>query len=449
MPEEHIETALEDILGSSVFKSSKQCQHLLRYIVKYSLQDRDELLRERIIGVSVFGRSLDYDTGNDPVVRARVAEVRKRLAQYYQGHRQVRALISIPKGSYKATFSTECLSSPTPELKRDLEQSEGFYLAKDEPPAELSANITELWGDGQVLPKAEPVSTTRSSVNSSDRRWLRYTVGALTLFSIGALLWWSKHQFQDAAAISPSSALWRTLLSQGPPTIFVPGDAELVIAGIHTHRRVPLSDYMTRRYVALDDCSSRSCSPALETTVAQRHDTSIVDTTVGIQLARLSDTRHPFQVRYARDVRIDELQNNNVVLCGGELANPWVTMYQDHLNFYLKSIDNNYEVVNRSPQKGESDNYLDSSYVSGAASYGLISYLPNIAGTGRVLILQGTTQAGTEAAVELVLNPKKLDAILLPHVNGRKEVPSFEILIKTENLDDSSPSSELLATRFR
>ena len=439
MPEEHIETALEDILGSSVFKSSKQCQHLLRYIVKYSLQDRDELLRERIIGVSVFGRSLDYDTGNDPVVRARVAEVRKRLAQYYQGHRQAKAHISIPKGSYKATFSTECPSSPAPEPKSDLESSEGFYLAKDAPSAAFSASITE----------AEPGSATHPSVSSSDRRWLRYTIGALALFLIGALLVWSRHQLQDAAAISPSSALWRTLLSQGPPTIFVPGDAELVMAGIHTHRRVPLSDYMTRRYVALDDCSSSPCSPALEKTVAQRHDTSIVDTTVGIQLARLSDARHPFQIRYARDVRIDELQNNNVVLCGGELANPWVTMYQDHLNFYLKSIDTTYEVVNRSPEKSEADSYLDNSHVSGAASYGLISYLPNIAGTGRVLILQGTTQAGTEAAVELVLNPKKLDAILLPHVNGRKEVPSFEILIRTENLNDSSPSSEVVATRFR
>jgi hypothetical protein len=34
--------------------------------------------------IEVFGRSPDYDTAEDPVVRLRAADVRKRLAQYYQ-----------------------------------------------------------------------------------------------------------------------------------------------------------------------------------------------------------------------------------------------------------------------------------------------------------------------------------------------------------------------------
>ena len=40
-------------------------------------------LKERSLGVEVFGRAANYDTNQDPVVRVTAAEVRKKLAQYY------------------------------------------------------------------------------------------------------------------------------------------------------------------------------------------------------------------------------------------------------------------------------------------------------------------------------------------------------------------------------
>ena len=54
----------------------------------------------------VFGRRVDYDTNEDPIVRARAAEVRKRLAQYYVGEGMAALIrIEICPGSYLATFS--------------------------------------------------------------------------------------------------------------------------------------------------------------------------------------------------------------------------------------------------------------------------------------------------------------------------------------------------------
>ena len=79
-----ITTALDEILSSVPFTSSRQSQKLLRYLVEKSLIEDDDSLKERVIGVEVFGRPSDYNTGDDPIVRARVGEVRKRLAQYYQ-----------------------------------------------------------------------------------------------------------------------------------------------------------------------------------------------------------------------------------------------------------------------------------------------------------------------------------------------------------------------------
>src|SRR5689334_2911067 len=104
-PRAQIDGLLEDILGSAPFRTSRQCQDLFRYIVDHSLASPDGSLRERIIGIEVFGRSPDYDTAEDPVVRLRAADVRKRLAQYYQSKPEPGEWkIEIPTGSYKAHF---------------------------------------------------------------------------------------------------------------------------------------------------------------------------------------------------------------------------------------------------------------------------------------------------------------------------------------------------------
>ena len=62
------------------------------------------MLKERIIGANVFDRRPDYDTNDDPIVRARAGEVRKRLAVYYQTAREESVRISIPAGSFRAIF---------------------------------------------------------------------------------------------------------------------------------------------------------------------------------------------------------------------------------------------------------------------------------------------------------------------------------------------------------
>src|SRR3954452_21312387 len=74
---------LGNILQSAVFRNSKRYAAVLRYIVEQTLSGNADQLKERTIGVDVFGRMPDYDTSSDHVVRSAMAEVRKRLAQYY------------------------------------------------------------------------------------------------------------------------------------------------------------------------------------------------------------------------------------------------------------------------------------------------------------------------------------------------------------------------------
>ena len=113
-----IREALGDVLLSAPFRNTRQCQSFLKYIVEHTLAGENDLLRERVIGTEVFGRSHDYEPGDDPVVRVRAAEVRKRLAQYYQDRADSLVRIDIPSGSYRAVFQWKAEQIATPELPK-------------------------------------------------------------------------------------------------------------------------------------------------------------------------------------------------------------------------------------------------------------------------------------------------------------------------------------------
>ena len=102
---EEIRALLERILSSHHFRGSRRCLSLLRHIVERTLAGDAASLKERTLGVEVFGRAPDYDTSQNPVVRATAAEIRKRLAQYYQepGH-ESEAGIELLSGSYVVDF---------------------------------------------------------------------------------------------------------------------------------------------------------------------------------------------------------------------------------------------------------------------------------------------------------------------------------------------------------
>jgi hypothetical protein len=107
-----VREVLSDVLRSPPFRNSRQCQSLLTYVVEHTLSGENNLLRERVIGAEVFGRGPGYEPGEDPVVRVRAAEVRKRLAQYYQDRVNSPVRIDIPSGSYRAVFQWKPAEPP-------------------------------------------------------------------------------------------------------------------------------------------------------------------------------------------------------------------------------------------------------------------------------------------------------------------------------------------------
>ncbi|HUI56006.1 MAG TPA: hypothetical protein VLY04_13615 [Bryobacteraceae bacterium] len=103
--EDEIREELNRVLASHEFRTSKRSQDFLRYVVDNTLSGHGDMLKERTIGIDVFGRSTSYDPSDDATVRVKAGEVRKRLGLYYsdQGARDP-IRIELPSGTYVPEF---------------------------------------------------------------------------------------------------------------------------------------------------------------------------------------------------------------------------------------------------------------------------------------------------------------------------------------------------------
>lgn len=100
-----VRAQLELLVRDEVFRSSKRSIAFLKYVVEQTLAGHADQIKERTIGIQVFGRDPSYDTGGDHIVRTAAAELRKRLATYYvdERHRSELRMGFVP-GSYVPRF---------------------------------------------------------------------------------------------------------------------------------------------------------------------------------------------------------------------------------------------------------------------------------------------------------------------------------------------------------
>jgi hypothetical protein len=114
-----IRRQLELVLESPHFSHSKRFPPFLRFVVGQTLAGEADSLKERTLGIEVFGKDADYDTASDPIVRVTAAEIRKRIAQYYQdpGH-QNELRITLPSGAYIPQFHWPHNGEEVPQLAK-------------------------------------------------------------------------------------------------------------------------------------------------------------------------------------------------------------------------------------------------------------------------------------------------------------------------------------------
>src|SRR5215468_6557728 len=102
---EAVRQQLERVLASPGFARNARLSGFLRFVVEGHLADKDHELKESVIAVEVFGRSADFDSRLDPVVRTEAVRLRARLSHYYLKDGKADTLvIELPKGGYVPRF---------------------------------------------------------------------------------------------------------------------------------------------------------------------------------------------------------------------------------------------------------------------------------------------------------------------------------------------------------
>jgi hypothetical protein len=121
--EDRIREELERVLASHEFRSSKRSQDFLRYVTENTLCGRADMLKERTIGIEVFGRSTSYEPSDDATVRVKAGEVRKRLSIYYssEGARDP-VRIELPPGTYIPEFRSVAAANAVPTPAQEPER---------------------------------------------------------------------------------------------------------------------------------------------------------------------------------------------------------------------------------------------------------------------------------------------------------------------------------------
>jgi hypothetical protein len=379
---------LHELMESAPFRGSQQCRSFLSYVVTHTLSGDEGSLRERVIGNSVFGRPPDYDTGDDPVVRIRASEVRKRLAQSYQSRdRQPDVTIQIPSGSYRAVFFWG-RSEVAPQEGLLLEDPHTFLLQEDPvPQASQPATLD-----------APPPTTA----NIRTTRWLIPVMAAIALVGIvGTVI----HDYGQNRPERELSLFWQPFLKNPKPVLISVGSnavyrlSDQVADAYSRDHHLEASGMEFFPQLQPDaTLDSSGIHPAPDSFVALG-DVAAVSQTV----ANLTRMHKGFQERFSNDISFAEIRSSPTILVGG-FNNPMTRELTR--NFRFAFISRNRIDDRQNPGKSWVLNASQDSHDT--EDYALISRIPVGDDSAPLISVAGLGQYGTLAATNFVFDPQRL-----------------------------------------
>ena len=232
----------------------------------------------------------------------------------------------------------------------------------------------------------------------------------LTIACIG--LWMqnrSMHRAFYAWQSEPAvSAFWSDILAARPDTDIVMADSSFSLVQIITKKSFSFQDYLSRTYI--NQLQTPSMSPEMSKAlnlIAAKQLGNAGDFKLGQRILALDPLSKNIHLYYARDYMPALLRQDNVILIGSPIANPWGELFENRTNFTAKSVgDTPTYILNRSPAPGEQSSYIP----SGSIGYCTVAYLPNPDHNGSVLLLEGTGSEATEAAGDFLLSEEQLSS---------------------------------------
>lgn len=441
---------VERIVGSQAFAKSARLSSFLTCICDLARQGKLEQINEQYIGTTVFGRRPDYDPGADSIVRSHASRLRQRLDQYFSEEgAQEEWMLTIPKGSYLPVFQIRP-GGDEAAVNKDTNSNPGIRPSLTRPAAFTIHDRQQHVGgmDGSHPGKPGPIETRNQHLVPILSGALIFVTLLAILFA-GVLLY--QHQIRSTAenSISESKPLfWRQLFSTRDQTVVVIADSGLVMLQGFTKQRISLPMYLNGSYL---QTISPSPFAAQELNLATRRYTSIVDLTIMSKILQMTGVDlHNTRFVYSRDLRPSEIKQGNIILLGTYESTPWVQLFEPGMNFYFQNdlARGVFSVVNRKPKPGERVTYDSRIDDPEKTVYGVVAYRPSLNGSGKALILEGQSMAGTETASDFVF----ADGYLLPFLRSVRRpdgtIPYFELLLRSKSMSGESSRLEIVAMRI-
>jgi hypothetical protein len=416
---------LGEVTSGAAFKGSHRSAQFLEYIVQQSALGNSDALKERVIGMELFGRMPSYDTGEDAIVRVTANDVRKRLLQHYNRNSDSSEFrISLPPGRYVPEFvrnNLPRLDVLTPPAFLEVENSEA-PLAEAIVPVDLAP------------PPPRQMAW-----------WQRFlpAIGLLAL-AVGITLAWTNRQAHPSLPFKLANAPWATIFDGSHTVLLVASDPNIEEIQRISHVAVSLSNYANQRYIPNDVNHMSPLQVELIKDILRGN--KIADFDGGI-IAGLQSLIPPGQprltVKAARAIRIQDLQtDNNLVLLGSPRSNPWTSMYDPLLDFRFVFDDHTQQEIiqNIRLANGEKSEYIPTAggYDTGQ-SFATVSVFQNPGQTGRVLIIAGANGEGTQAAGDLVANPARWkEALQSCHIAGNASKQALQLLLQLDTMAGSA-----------
>ena len=378
---------LERLLENPHFHKSKRFPVFLRFVVTEVLAGRADHLKERTIGIEVFGKDPNYDTTEDPIVRVTAGEIRKRIAQYYQeAGREQEIRLVLPSGSYAPQFY---------------------------PPGEAVLAVPEM----AKVPEAKKISLPGPS-GLTRSPW--FYAGLLAVLALAGVLAWR------LSRSSPIDAFWAPFFKSPDPTLFCVADqnqySTIVLRdAADPKRQTTLNDHMVA--VIIDDLS-----PLVNI--------------AGMLYAH----GRTFRVQAESVTSFSDLRQAPSVFIGA-FDNGWTLRFTAPLRYHFA---NNPEMsqfwVEDRQRPAARDWLLDRSQQATGTykDFALVTRAldPN---TGRyVVVAAGIARGGTIASGEFLVDPSHIEE-LMRFVPKDWEHRNMEIVIETQVIDGRSGPPRIAA----
>lgn len=378
-----VQSHLARILLSPSFQGTKRCQEFLKYTVDHALTGDFDALKERVIGVNVFGRPAGFETSGDSIVRVKANEVRKRLAQYYQESGAEEPLhIKLPAGSYVPLF---------------VWQGEKVI-----PPESGTAENTTL---SAAVESAGKAATPRGRIFIT--AWA--AVGLCVV--VASLIIWR----QLSPPPTELDRFWAPLLAP-------PGSVVACIPARDDYRLPPRLNQFLRE-------AAKGDSDRLDMQLQQNEVAVVPDAVMSLQNFRailslasfLTEHGKQAQFRTASEISADEIRHQGVILIGA-YYNPWAMQINQELRYRFESTNQaeNHEVTWISDRKAPNVRKWEVNktwpYHPQPVDYAIVSRLFDSANGRVILSAAGMNSFGTQVTGEFLTEPQYLKSAspLLP-----------------------------------